>query len=236
MKKVSVLVGVAFWCGCGPGKAPDPVRILIANDTTHACAGAVTLKVTLAQPNASTVAEQTFAAAVSPEQVDCDFGVGVAEAVYSLMLGEIDVAVPHLLKVELSDSTGTTVAAGATEPFNASPNQENSAISLQLTRVAPLGTVLLDLDAEVDFHGKAGELTLVLLAGSDPVGSRSLHWPGDQSLKRPLRVSGLTGLGVRLAIELKDNSDTVLAKRLSDAFSLGSAPDSAFVWPTLGPG
>jgi len=126
---------------------------------------------------------------------------------------------------------GLVVAVGSSEPFRASSDGIDP-IAIELTRFAPLGTALVDVEAVPQFQ-TPGDLDVVVLAGSDPIGSRSLAWPADGSLKRPLRISGLSGTGLHLLVELSDGSGTVVASALSDVFSLGSTPDAAFATPPL---
>ena len=218
---------------CGDDtSAPPGVSILLSSDGSHACAGAVRIKATVAEVGGdSTVRE--LDAAVAPEQLDCDFDIGVAEALYALLIGEIATGKAHIVTVALFDSTGLQVAAGGSAPFEASPSREVDPVVVELTRVAPLGTVLVDLMALPDFASSSGTLEIAVLAGVEPIGSRRIPWSADSSLKRPLRISGLAGIGLRLATTLRDGSDTELASRITDPFSLGSSPSDAFVTPAL---
>ena len=104
-----IAIIVALGCvACGGASDPPAVSILVSSDGSHPCAGAVELKATLSELNGDST-EYVLAAAVAPEQFDCDFDVGVAEAVYSVMVGEIDVGVIHTVAIELYDSTGLVV-------------------------------------------------------------------------------------------------------------------------------
>src|SRR5206468_3378994 len=113
-----------------------------------------------------------------------------------------DAAVKEAVSRAFGDAKEEVVAAvgpsGPVAPFD--PSQGGS-VDLQLTRVAPLGTVLLDLWAEPAFAAAAGTLDVVVLAGATPVGSREMTWPGEAPEKRPLRISGLTGIGLRILFE-----------------------------------
>ncbi|MBI3178176.1 MAG: hypothetical protein HYZ27_00860, partial [Deltaproteobacteria bacterium] len=123
------------------------------------------------------------------------------------------------------------IAAGATEPFD--PGRGDT-VELQLTRVAPLGTVLIDLWAESDFAAESGSLQIAILASAGAVGARSVAWPGDAPSKRPLRISGITGFGLRLYFEVVAGGNAVVS-RFSEVFSVGSSADDAFVEPALTP-
>lgn len=213
---------------------PAPVEVLLSSDTSHACAGAVEIKLTLSEVNGDDTS-QTLGTAVAPEQLDCDFDYGVAEALWSVSAGEIPTEVLYTVRIELYDSTGLLVGVGGSEPFRASASETNDPVHIELTRAAPLGTALVDLVLEDGFSAVSGDVSIVILVGSDPIGSRSLRWPGDDSLKRPLRISGLAGTGLHLAIELEAADGTVVASRISETFSLGSTPDNAFATPQLNP-
>jgi hypothetical protein len=229
----AVAITVLALCGCGGDTASPAVSVLLSGDGSHACAGAVSMTVTLSEVNGDATTESTVATAVAPEQLDCDFDVGVAEGAYALAVGEMATGRPHTVTVELFDSTGFTVAAGGSEPFEARARKSNDAINVELTRVAPVGTVLVDLLAEAD-TAVAGDLDIVLLAGNDPIGSRNLEWSGDNSLKRPLRISGLLGVGLRIMLTLEDAGIEVFSY-LSEPFALGSADADAFATPVLDP-
>ena len=219
----------ATLAGCGT-TAPPPIEVLLSADGTHPCAGAVMVEVTLGEVNGDDAVTR-FDAAIAPEQLDCAFVVGIGEALFAVSLGEIDVSIAYRVSLELHDSTGLVVAVGSSEPFRASSDGIDP-IAIELTRFAPLGTALVDVEAVPQFQ-TPGDLDVVVLAGSDPIGSRSLAWPADGSLKRPLRISGLSGTGLHLLVELSDGSGTVVASALSDVFSLGSTPDAAFATPPL---
>ncbi len=228
---VSALGGVAaLAAGCGAVDANGNVSILLTSDGTHPCAGAVRLRATLQQVGGDSVAEEA-PAAVAPDQLDCDFSVGVAEALYGMQVADADSGQTFVVRVELFDSTALMVAAGATEPFDPGAG---GTVELQLTRVAPLGTVLVDLWAEPDFAAVSGSLAIAVLAGAGAIGARSVAWPGEAPSKRPLRISGIAGFGLRLYFEVVVNGDAVVS-RFSEVFSVGSSPDDAFAEPRLTP-
>lgn len=235
VQRAPFVAALLFFAGAACGQSiPAPVEVLLSSDTTHACAGAVEMTLTLSEVNGDD-SSQTFATAVSPEQLDCDFDLGVAEALWSVSAGEIPTEVLHTVTIELHDSTGLLVGVGGSEPFRASATDANDPVNIELTRAAPLGTALVDLVLEDGFGAVSGDLSIVILAGSDPIGGRSLSWPGDDSLKRPLRISGIAGTGLHLVIDLEDAAGNVVESRISETFSLGSTPDSAFATPKLNP-
>jgi len=231
---VRAVIALVLASGCGGDTAPPAISVLLSGDGSHACAGSVSMTVTLSEVNGDASTEQSVATAVAPEQLDCDFAVGVAEGAYAVALGEMATGRPHTITVELFDSTGFTVAAGGSEPFEARARKSIDPIDIELTRVAPVGTVLVDLLAESD-TATAGELDIVLLAGNDPIGSRTMDWPGDDSLKRPLRISGVLGFGLRVALTVEEVPGTAGFSYLSEAFTLGSAENDAFATPQLDP-
>ncbi len=233
MRAMRGVVVLALCCAaCGGANDPPAVSILLSSDGSHPCAGAVELKATLSELNGDST-EHVIAAAVAPEQFDCDFDVGVAEAVYSVLVGEIEVGVIHTVAIELYDSTGLVVGMGVSETFQARPDKEIDPIELQLSRapMVSVGTALIDLASEPAFNGVSGEIAIVI----EPIGSsRELTWPGDDSLKRPLRISGLPeGFDLFLAIELTGTDSTLLADYETDTFSVGSTESDAFAWPGL---
>jgi hypothetical protein len=216
-----------------PSARVPGVNIALVADDTHPCAGAVRLKATLSEVNGDAI-ERELDAAVPPEQLDCDFSNGVAEAVWADALGEIPTGKPYLAKVELFDSTGLSVAAGGTEVFQAHADEAGDPVTLQLTRLVPVGTLLVDLYAEPTSHA-AGTLTVELLAGSEVLGTRDTSWPGDESIKRPLRISGLpelSGLKCRLTVSA---GGSTIASFVTDSFGVGSSAQDAFASPNFEP-
>ncbi len=219
--------------GCGDESAPPRVVIALSSDDSHACAGAVSMKVTIGEVNGDGSTETEVATAVAPEQLDCDFDVGVAEGAWALEVGDMATGKPHTVTVELLDSTGFLVGAGGSEPFEARARKSIDPVAVELTRVAPVGTVLVDLLAEPGTE-VAGDLDIVVLAGADAIGARSLSWPGDDSLKRPLRISGMLGVGLRLLLTAEAQG-TKLFSFVSEPFTLSSSGESTFSTPLLGP-
>jgi len=230
----AIIIALVLATGCGDDTTLPGVSILLSGDGSHACAGAVSMTVTLDEVNGDGSTELSVATAVTPEQLDCDFDVGVAEGSWALPVGEMATGNPHMVTIELFDSTGFTVAAGGSEPFEAKARKSIDPVRVELTRVAPVGTVLVDLLAEPD-TGIAGDLDIVVLAGNDPIGSRSLEWPGDDSFKRPLRISGLLGIGLRLVLTAEAD-EIELFSYITEVFTLGSGDENAFATPGLDPG
>jgi hypothetical protein len=216
-------------CG-GAANAPG-VSIALVADDTHPCAGAVRLVATVSEVNGAST-EHGFDAAVAPEQFDCDFTNGVAEAAYAEALADVVTGKPYTARVELFDSTGLSLALGGSGVFQAHADKSIEPVTLQLTRVVPVGTLLVDLYAEAASHA-AGTLTVELLAGSEVVGTRDTSWPGDESTKRPLRITGLPALsGLRARFTLKDGAATI-ASFVTDPFAVGATADTAFASPSL---
>lgn len=234
---LSMLLGtivVACMLACGSeASAPPAVSLLLTADTSHPCAGATRMKITIDEIGGDPL-ENEVATAIAPEQLDCDFSVGVAEALYSLLVGEINTDKAHTAKVELFDSTQLSVSLGASEPFQPTPTKRIDPIEIKLTRVAMLGTALVDLMAEPDFASASGTLT-ISLASSPGLGSRQLDWPGTAAEKRPLRISGLQGFGLQLDLEVKDATGNSLASATTEAFTVGLSESEAFVSPALQP-
>jgi hypothetical protein len=217
---------------CGDGDSAPPIYVELSSDGSHACAGAVSMKITIAEVNGDASIEQEVATAVAPEQLDCDFDVGVAEGAWAVEVGDMAVGRPHTITVELYDSTGFMVAAGGSEPFEARARKSIDPVAVELTRVAPVGTVLVDLLAEAG-TASAGDLDIVVLAGSDAIGARAMDWPGDDSIKRPLRISGILGIGLRLLLTAEAGGVEMFSF-VSEPFTLSSTGDT-FATPALDP-
>ncbi|MEE8410716.1 MAG: hypothetical protein V3T05_14035 [Myxococcota bacterium] len=231
----AILCVAAVGCG-GSDSVPPAVSIALFSDGSHACAGVVRMKVTIDVGNKSADSiESEVPTAIAPEQLDCNFDVGVAEALYSLMVGEIKTDIVHTAKVELFDSTDFMVGRGRSGPFRAASHESIDPVEIELVRFAPLGTVLIDLMAEPDFAGARGTLDIVVFAGSEPIGSREIVWPGNAADKRPLRISGLLGIGLRMSLEVTNSAGTSLASRFTKTFALGSSTSDAFASPDLEP-
>ena len=124
------------------------------------------------------------------------------------------------------------MALGGSDVFQAHADKAIDPVVLQLTRVVPVGTLLVDLYAEPTTHA-AGTLKVELLAGSEVLGTRETSWPGDESVKRPLRISGLPELsGLRCRLTLSANGSTI-ASFLTDPFGVGSTAQDAFASPNF---
>lgn len=233
MRSIAVAMLCMAAAGCGSeSSVPPPVTLLLTADTSHPCAGAVRMKVTISEIGGDSV-EQDVSTAIAPEQLDCNFDVGVAEAVYGLLVGEINTDKAHTAKIELFDSIELRVGLGGSAPFEAIANKEIDPIEIELTRVAILGTALIDLLAEPEFAAARGTLR-ISLAGS-AAGARKVDWPGTAADKRPLRISGLAGFGLKLDLEVIDAAGTSLASRTTEAFTVGTSDNEAFVTPALEP-
>jgi hypothetical protein len=219
--------------GCGSsGDAPPGVSLALSSDDSHACAGAVSLKVTVSEVGGDEI-ETEVPAAVSPDQLDCDFSQGVAEAFWALPVGELDTGISHVAQVELLDSLGTRLAFGASGQFQPERRDEIDPVEVELSRVAALGTVLLDLLAEPAFSAANGELSVVVKVGTDALSTKRIDWPGEAARKRPLRISGLAGYGLFLDLSVQDGDGTEVAGATTETFSFDDPEIDPFVTPTL---
>lgn len=190
------------------------------------------MKVSLSEIGGDEI-EAEAPAAVAPEQLDCDFGVGVAEAIWALPVGEIDTGVPYVAQVELLDSIGTQLALGVSEQFQPERRDAIDPVEVELTRVTALGTALLDLVAEPGFSSAVGELAVAVKVGTDILTTKTIDWPGEAPGKRPLRISGLAGFGLRLDLSVDDAGGSEVASATTEPFSFDQPEVDPFVTPAL---